>query len=502
MTETGAVAEAFRAQYFLHGFLREYRLHSQNPDLGKRLKKKLRKFDSRLHQPGVMPSPIPDVGAVPALIPDTIPIPDATPGHVLDIPEVTAVTSSPDVPHPTVISAVPDVTHIPDVMQLPDVTRVAVVMPVPEAGFVPGRVVAEPRRVSGVMISENLQRAIAERGPAPVEIITISPPPSPPLAGPGPTTTLNRNKRNIPIFPLVPLRRPRIDDDEDELDDDEYDEEMLKGKVRERLGFGDLEADGEDDPDAMVGIEESIESFMRNAAVGGMKGEGKGKGHGKGKGKARELDTLSESSDESRLSVKAIVSRPRPQTTKLVGHAPRIHPSGTFLDPPCAKCAAAKVKCERDVGGGSCVRCKRRKKGCVYGARVNRKVKSKAVVESEDEDEDDAARLPRPVPPTAQPTREPPFRRARHRAQDAIRAVQTGATPLTREFVGKMPRRRVRSMSRESHGSRERRELRPIRPIREFVGKMPHRVRDGSRESHRTREPRPPRDSELFPNSC
>jgi hypothetical protein len=203
--------------------------------------------------------------------------------------------------------------------------------------------------------------------------------------------------------------------------------------------LGDLDADGEDDPDAMEGVEEVVRDFVQSGgpaepeeevrrdkvprksaeAVPNPTFSAKAKGKQRAwvavpnptqasKTKARkrpapqtehegDLSTLSDASDATGWASwekRVIVSRPKPLERQPLERKPqpkrqvRLRPSGLFLDPPCRNCGKVGIECEEDLRGGACVACKRKKQACSYAPRRQRKPKitSKPMVESEDDD--------------------------------------------------------------------------------------------------------------------
>lgn len=228
------------------------------------------------------------------------------------------------------------------------------------------------------------------------------------------------------------------------------------GSAAVRTRLGDLDADGEDDPDAMEGVEEVVRQFVQSrgqsdsedpSEVGGRKTKGPSQaavpnptfGTGKGKQRApkpmqdavpnptlslkakgkqrarpetdheREVTTLSDVTDNSGWSSwqdRVIVSRPPPRERKpqQPRKPVRTQPSGRVYDPPCLNCRRGsrrgELECEEPRGGGACIGCKRKKQGCQYALLVAKKkvVKSKPQIESEDDDSDGPISTARPRP--------------------------------------------------------------------------------------------------------
>lgn len=244
---------------------------------------------------------------------------------------------------------------------------------------------------------------------------------TPPAAGPGPTTTA-------------------------------YYAAVAASVATNNIRLGDLDADGDEDPDVMQGIESAVEK-----EIDGMDTDEDDNSpppvEKKGKQRARTPETdESDDSGNKVVSRSKQVIRPTPRSKRVA-----LRPSGELHDPPCPRCEYLRRICEKDFGGGACVACKRTKQRCGFAARrVKKGVKNKIEIASED-DETDHSQHPRrisgnPVPPMAvltppptRPTtvirvmqatrkipnrpRAPPSRKARTKANQAIRDHAEGREP-------------------------------------------------------------------------
>lgn len=258
--------------------------------------------------------------------------------------------------------------------------------------------------------------------------------------------------------------------------------------------LGDLDADVEDDPDAMEGVEEAVRGFVESrgqsdsgdpSEVEAEKTRGPSPTQdavptptfsgtlkrkqpaskpmqaddptptlsekAKGKQRARpetdqqtDASTLSEVTDKSGSSSwrdRVIVSRPKPRERKQYPRkAVRSRPSGKLYDPPCRNCRKGRMDCEEPRAGGACVGCKRKKQACAYALIAAKKkvFTSKPEIESEDDDTDRPTLTapPRPsldplVPPITTLTSFSPSRRPhRSSAPKPPPRLPTRAPPL------------------------------------------------------------------------
>jgi hypothetical protein len=244
--------------------------------------------------------------------------------------------------------------------------------------------------------------------------------------------------------------------------------------------LGDLDAEGEDDPDAMQGVEEAVRDIVNGRGQSEEEDELQGEvptwprpmlkrdpvpnpsASAKVKGKQRAVEPIREavpnpspsakrkqaapetepesedSSDDSSWRNKVIVSRPkalnRPPPKQR--YPVRGRPSGKLFLTPCQNCVKGNIDCEVDLKGGACVGCKRKKQGCPYAPRraTSKKVKSKAKIESEDEDTDrpiSTAPLNVSIPPIATLTSaSPPRPTPGKRAPQPTARLPTRAPPL------------------------------------------------------------------------
>jgi len=439
---------AFHARYFLNTFVKEYRAYSKEPDFEKRLRRKLKKFDARPVEPTAISSTGLAAGALAA---------SALPVAVFE-----ARSAAPEAP-----SRSPQLTaKSAPTNQQKAILRTRTPIP-PALGMRPIVAPSRSRQPTANSALTNQHTPIVST-PTPVpSAVGLRPIPpattqtpshdvSPAIAGPGPTTEFNRAIGYGNIRHPVPIYDGEMEEDELESDGG-----GVKDGEGERKSFADVDAEGEDDPDAMVGVAEGVEWFLRRAAESDVEMEDATKSGDKGKGKAREptgtmgdpmmLSASESDSDWGTRENKVIVSRPpKFKPTKMPAPTQQqrnIRPTGRYFDEPCSRCVVGGWRCEKDERGGSCIACKQKKQRCTHSNPTRRgtRVKSKAFIDSDDDDEHSAGfttdantkKVPKP-----EPTRQAPSRKARTKAKVAIRAAVAEDVRQSAKRSGKKPRRR------------------------------------------------------------
>jgi hypothetical protein len=238
-----------------------------------------------------------------------------------------------------------------------------------------------------------------------------------------------------------------------------YDALTMAVLQEEQVRFGDLDAEGDDDP--MMGLRDIVDFELLGDGDEEEEQE-KVVEIGKGKERARtpDYDTHVPLSDTSKPSAssseeeKVIVSKPkRSKATQKAPKGTQIVPSGDFHDPPCRRCVRSNFECEKNTGGGACIGCKRKKKSCEYAERRRSRKRfiSKAEVESEDEGSDVPTVPTVLLPPitvlSPPPSRVRPKREAHTKASKAIRDASE-AGYLSVPPIKKVSRPRSANVSR------------------------------------------------------
>jgi hypothetical protein len=117
----------------------------------------------------------------------------------------------------------------------------------------------------------------------------------------------------------------------------------------------------------------------------------------RGRGKVEIMDN-EESEEEDDEDIKQRPAKSMPRQDKKASAQNLPIPTGEYHDSKCSKCRISGRSCEIQKSGGACVNCRRYKHKCEY-SRSRKEVKSRPVIESEDE----SASASSPPPPSRHP---------------------------------------------------------------------------------------------------
>lgn len=369
---------AFNAKFFLHGFMRDFRINkdSPSPSFLDDQRRKVKKFDAKKGAASLKNAA--DSNAHLSSLPISTPVPPAIPA-----PPVFPVST------PATIVAPPHPASQP----LPHT-----VVRKPTAAPKASNLSAAPKRPT-----ESRDRSVARLDR--------------PVAGPGPTTQA-----------IASAGRDRVSNKDLEA------LQTIDEEDRAWRGFGAIDDDSSEGEDFRPqektdDSSDSEDSELRTMGKKKWKGKrkasetddsgprtmGKKKGKGKvvtvemvkGKGKK---ENAKRKEKTSRIDLPAIHVKTGPTVSPNPPVRPIAVPTGKLHNPPCMSCQRDNRACEIQQSGGACVNCRRYKHKCEY-ARPRKATKSTPVVESENESQSD----------------NPPARHPRQAAAAARRAIKEAA---------------------------------------------------------------------------